>query len=257
MKLPFITTLVIALLLISVQITAQPKRSTTASKPATQTPTRSPEIGQTAIVIDETLSVLRKSPSLYSESVHRMQRGRKVQILGVVKADGVSFCKVTVPPKNFGWVQAEAVFGKFRAGDELRLAELTQAADGFDKVEIATYFFDLYPDSKVRAALLLNFGDVIEQVAARLSRDAASRLSRMEMAASRAPLHSYYLNFNMLDRYRKLGIIFLFNPATRQYHYDGARWKEIVDKFPDSDEAVEARRRLDSLKEKLAQTSTK
>ncbi len=256
MKLPLIATLVIAPLLISGQINAQSKRSSTTGKAAPPA-ARSPEIGQTAIVIDETLSILRKSPSLFSESVHRMQRGRKVQILGVSTADGVRFFKVTVPPKNFGWVQAEAVFGKFRAGDELRLAELTQAADGFDKIEIATYFFDLYPESKVRAALLLNFGDVLEQTAARLSRDAASRLNRMEMAASRAPLHSYYLNFNMLDRYRKLGVIFLFNPATRQFHYDGARWKEIIDKFPNTDEAVEAQKRLDSLKEKMAATSTK
>ena len=71
------------------------------------------------------------------------------------------------------------------------------------------------------------------------------------MAASAAPLHSYYLNFNMLDRYRRLGVQFLFNPSTRQFHYNGASWMEIVRKFPVSPEAVEARKRLDSLKEKM------
>ena len=45
------------------------------------------------------------------------------------------------------------------------------------------------------------------------------------MAASGAPLHSYYLNFNMLDRYRKLGVTFRFNPETNSIdlvmeHYD-------------------------------------
>src|SRR4051794_31689158 len=70
---------------------------------------RSPEVGQTAVVVDETLSVLRKDPSLFSESVHRMQRGRKVQILGTAEADGVKFYKVSAPPASAGWVQADAV----------------------------------------------------------------------------------------------------------------------------------------------------
>ncbi|MGE3467879.1 MAG: hypothetical protein AB7J13_13225, partial [Pyrinomonadaceae bacterium] len=72
-----------------------------------------------------------------------------------------------------------------------------------------------------------------------------------EMAASGAPLHSYYLNFNMLDRYRKLGVIFLFNPRTRQFHYDGASWKEITAKHAGTPEAVEAQKRLDSLQQKM------
>ena len=71
------------------------------------------------------------------------------------------------------------------------------------------------------------------------------------MSASGAPVYSYYLNFVSLDRYRKLGIIFLFNAATRSFHYDGASWKEIADKYPQSNEAIEARKRLDSLKQKM------
>jgi hypothetical protein len=71
------------------------------------------------------------------------------------------------------------------------------------------------------------------------------------MAASAAPMHSYYLNFVLLDRYRKLGIRFLFNPKTRNYHYDGQAWNEIVSKFPDSTEATAARERLNDLKTKL------
>jgi hypothetical protein len=71
------------------------------------------------------------------------------------------------------------------------------------------------------------------------------------MAASGAPLHSFYLNYVSLDRYRKLGITFLFNIATKQFHYDGAAWDEIIKKFPTSSEVEEAKKRLDSLKEKL------
>lgn len=211
------------------------------------------EVGSSAVVMDETLSVLRQRPSLYAAPVHRMQRGRKVQILGVAEADGVKFYKVSAPPANFGWVQADAVFGGFRANDEERLARLVQATDGFDQIELASAFFEIYPKSQFRPAILLLFGDLLEETSLRMSKDANSKLKRGEMAASAAPVHSYFLNYVSLDRYRKLGVVFLFNPAMRAYHYDGASWLEIVEKFPTSREAPEAQKRLDALKLKMEQ----
>ena len=216
-------------------------------------PARAREIGSTAFVMDETLSVLRSKPSLFAVPVHRMQRGRKVQILGVAEADGVRFYKVSAPPTNFGWVQADAVFGGFRQGDEERLARLVQAADGFDQIELGAAFFELYPRSQFRPAILLLYGDLLEETALKLSKDANSKLKRSEMTATAAPTHSYFLNFVSLDRYRKLGALFLFNAAMRAYHYDGASWKEIVEKFPAAREAAEAQKRLDSLKVKMEQ----
>jgi hypothetical protein len=251
MKLPLLFLLIIVLAL-SIQTFAQKKTAPVRSKPPA---TKSSEIGQSAIVVDETLAVLRKMPSLFSESVHRMSRGRKVQIQSVTEADGVKFYKVVVPPTNYGWVQADAVFGKFRVSDEERLARLAQSADGFEQIEIAREFFNFYPESKFKPSLLLLYGDLLEEIAVRLSRDATSRLSRKEMAASGAPLHSYYLNFNMLDRYRKLGVVFLFNSATKHFHYNGESWKEIISKFAASAEAVEAKKRLDSLKINLEKTA--
>lgn len=247
--------LIAVILLLGIADAYAQKRETAIAKtkPAAA---KSAEIGQTAVVVDETLSVLRIKPSLFSESIHRMRRGRKVQILGVAEADGVKFYKVTAPPRNYGWVQSEAVFGKFRPGDEERLARLVQAADGFEQLEIAIEFFNLYPESKFKPSILLLFGDLLEETAARLSRDAGSRLSRREMAASAAPAHSYFLNFNMLDRYRKLGVIFLLNSATNQFHYDGESWREILKKHPSSNEATEARKRLDSLKLKMEPPKT-
>jgi len=256
MKLPLLTTIVIIAAGLAGQSFAQSKKAATAvkGKPAA---VRSVEIGQSGIVIDETLSVLRKTPSLFSESIQRMRRGRKLQILGIIEADGVRFYKVTAPPANYGWVQAEAVFGKFRAGDEERLARLVQASDGFEQIEVAVEFFSLYPNSKFRPSILLLYGDLLEEVATKMSKDATSRLNRKEMAATAAPLHSYYLNFVSLDRYRKLGVIFVFNSATKQFHYDGASWKEIAAKFAASQEAVEAGKRLDSLKLKMERPAVK
>jgi len=253
-------TLLLSLIVIGVVLSADAQRRTglvsskqTSARTAKSAPARSPEIGQQAVVIDETLSVLRESPSLFAPVVHRIGRGKKVQILGVAEGDGVKFYKVVAPPTSNGWVQADAVFGKFRKDDEKRLAELIQALDGYDQIEAATEFFGLYPTSQFKPAILLLFGDLLEELAInKLSKDANSRLKRGEMAASGAPLHSFYLNFVSLDRYRKLGITFLFNPTDRKYHYDGASWREIVAKFPAATETAEAKKRLDSLSAKMA-----
>src|SRR4029079_1357963 len=236
-------------------VIAQKRRTASPNKNSLISATRLRETGATAVVIDETLSVLRSKPSLFAEPVQRMRRGRKFVIQGVAEADGVKFYKVAAPPNNFGWVQADAVFGTFRPSDEERLARLVQAADGFDQIEIAVEFLNLYPKSSFRPVILLLFGDLLEEVAAKLTKDSSSRLTRREMAASGAPVHSYYLNFVSLDGYRKLGIIFLFNPATRTFHYEGTSWREIVAKFPASTEVAEAQKRLDSLKQKMEATA--
>lgn len=250
MKIAYFSLLVLALAAASPELYAQKRMVAVRTKEAAvQVGPR--EIGSTAVVMDETLSVLRVKPSLFSESVQRMRRGRTVKILSVAEADGVKFYKVAAPPNNSGWVQADAVFGKFRAADEERLAKFVQAASGFDQVEIAAAFFEMYPASPFKPSVLLLFGDVLEEAALKLSRDAASRLSRREMAATAAPMHSYYLNFVSIDRYRKLGIQFLFNPASRAFHYDGQSWKEIISRYPQSGEANEARKRLDALAEKM------
>ncbi len=221
--------------------------SQTKARPASKP--KSPEIGKSAVVIDEMLNVLRKEPSLYSEAVHRISRGRIVTIQGVAEADGVKFYKVSVPPKNWGWVQADAVFGKFRPADEQRLFNLAKATDGFEKIEIASEFFMLYPNSAMRPRMLMLYGDAIQAMAPSLSKAANSRLSKAEMEASGAPLHSYFQNFNMLDRYRKIGITYLFDAKQRQYHYDGASWNEIIKKFPNSPEYPEAVKKIATLKQ--------
>ncbi len=256
MRLPFLVILLFTTVILNGSLTAQQPKSSALTK-IRPSAVRVKEIGQTGIVVDESLSVLRIRPSLFSESIQRMRRGRRVQILGVSEADGVKFYRVAAPPSNYGWVQSDAVFGKFRVSDEERLARLVQASDGFDQIEVAVEFFGLYPNSPFRPSILLLFGDLLEEVAVKLSRDATNRLSRKEMAASAAPLHSYYLNFVSIDRYRKLGVIFLFNSTAKQFHYNGASWKEIVAKFPESPEAVEAKRRLDSLKLKMEKSVAK
>ena len=249
MKLPHAAIILLVIFVFSNFSDAQTRRSAPSRKTAASA--KSKEIGSLAVVIDETLSVLRAKPSLFADPIQRMRRGRRVQILGAAEADGVKFYRISAPPASTGWIQADAVFGKFRSGDEARFASLIQAADGFDRIELAAAFLDIYKESVFRPAILLLYGDLVEETALKLSRDASNRLSRNEMAATGAPMHSYYLNFVSLDRYRKLGIVFRFNPATRKFHYDGASWREIVKKYPAANESAEAQKRLDSLKQKM------
>lgn len=249
MKSPRLFFFVLVFLFFFVSVEAQKRRVVSKSKNKSATAQKPKEIGNDAMVIDESLSVLRLKPSLFSDSIQRMRRGRRVKILESKLSDGVMFYRVAAPPNSFGWVQSEAVFGSFRRGDDERLARLIQASTGFDQLELAVNFLELFPASGFRPAILLLLGDLAEEISVKLSRDATRRLDRREMAASGAPLHSFYLNYVSLDRYRKIGIVFLFDTKTKTFHYDGASWQEIVLKFPNSTEAAEARKRLDSLKE--------
>lgn len=257
MKLRSLCLSIVFLVTVNVCVDGQKRMQPARRKTGPVSALKLKEIGSIAVVVDETLSVLRAKPSLFAESVQRMRRGRRIQILGVVEADGVKFYRVSALPGTVGWVQADAVFGKFREGDDARLASLVQASNGFDQIELASSFFELYPQSQFRPALLLLYGDLLEEAAVKLSKDARSRLDRREMTASGAPIHSYYLNFVMLDRYRKLNIVFLFNSYNRNFHYDGAGWKAIVQKFPAAAESIEAQKRLNSLKEKMEVTAMK
>jgi len=65
------------------------------------------------------------------------------------------------------------------------------------------------------------------------------------MSAGGAPAASYFLNYNGLDRYRRLGVVFDFDAASKSYRYDGAAFREILRRHPRSPEAAEARRRLE------------
>lgn len=212
------------------------------------------ENSKTAVVVDERLALLRVAPSLFADSIQRMRTGHIVQISGAKEADGVTFYRVSSATNKLGWVQSDAVCNKYKRGDDERLARLVQASDGFDQVERAGLFLEMFSASPLRPAILLLVGDLMEDAALKMSNDATRKLDRREMAASGAPLHSFYLNYVSLDRYRKIGAVFVFNPNAKLFHYDGATWREIVQKFPKSSEAAEAQKRLDALKEKMQAT---
>ncbi|MBC7798903.1 MAG: SH3 domain-containing protein [Pyrinomonadaceae bacterium] len=250
----FLCSIPFGLILLSASnsVEAQNRRGTTR-KNRQRTSVQMPKQNQvtTAIVVDERLAVLRDRPSLMAVPVQRMRRGHEIQILGNDEGDGVGFYRVQLSKNKFGYVQTQAVITTSRRGDDERLANLVRVSDGFEQIERATLFLNNYPKSVYRPAILLLLGDLLEESAQNLSREATRRFDADEIRATNAPVYSFYLNYNGLDRYGRLGIVFLFNQTAKQFHYDGARWKEIILKHSNSSEAGEAEKRLNALAEKM------
>lgn len=222
-------------------------------KPGKAAPSPEPKvIGSEGVVVDDRLSALRSEPKIYASLTQRLRIGASVSISDIEKADGIVFYQVTVSPTDAtGWIQAEAVASAAKPDEDRRLLDLVQSFEGPEQMEVAMIFMGLFPKSPLLPPILLLIGDIAEEKAFELSAEAAEKLRVNQMAASRAPLHSFYLNYAGLDRYRRLGLIFVFNPDTKQLHYDGAAWEAIRRDFPKSDEAAEAKTRLDSLREKM------
>ena len=124
---------------------------------------------------------------------------------------------------------------------------LVRGSVEFDRVERARIFLDTFARSPLRPAALRLLAESAESAAARLSRDAARRLDAREMEAGGAPAHTYFLNFNGLDRYARQGVRFRFDARSKQFRYDGAAWREILRRHPRGREADEARERLGAL----------
>lgn len=207
-----------------------------------------PPGGHVAVVADERLAALRSVPEPQARLLRRLSRGRLVSIRGTARnRDGLVFYHVVVTRRTSGWLQSEALIASWRPGDDQRLLRLIGGADEFDRVARARIFLDAFPRSSLRPRALLMYGDAAEEAAAKLSREAERRFERRELPAGGAPEFSYYLNYNGLDRYNRQGVTFTFDRATKQFHYDGAAWREIMQRYPKSPEATEARKRLDTL----------
>jgi hypothetical protein len=235
-------------LLSSVRIFALCLIALTAFPTSTAQQRRAPVGGARAVIIDERLAALRDEPSLSARLLQRMSRGRMVAILGQKRApEGVTFYRVAVTRRTRGWLQSDAVVQPGRAGDDERLLRLIRGSADFDRIARARIFLDLFTKSSLRPAVLMLYGEAAEEAASRLSRDAVRRLEEKEMAAGGAPVISYFMNYNGLDRYRRQDIVFNFDLSRKQFRYDGAAWREILQRYPRSREAEEARKRLDSV----------
>ena len=204
-----------------------------------------PTGGRIAVVVDERLSALRSTPQLSGKLLRRIGRGRLVAIRGAkTSPEGIVFFLVNVTSRTHGWIQREAVMSPSHPRDDQKLVSLIKNSAEFDRIARARVFLEQFPRSPLRSEVLLLLGDAAEEAAARLSRDAARRINKDELQSSEAPLFSYFLNYTGLDRYNRQGVRFVFDSATKQFHYDGSAWREILKRYSRLPEAVEARKRL-------------
>jgi hypothetical protein len=206
---------------------------------------RLPPGGRIAIVVDERLSALRSTPDLSGKLLRRVGRGKLVAIRREKRSnDGIVFYQVNVTKRTGGWIQREALVSPNHAGDDERSLRLIKGSEDFDRIARARIFLDAFPRSPFRPVVLMLYAEEAESAASKLSRDAARRLNGMEVNAGSAPLFTYFLNYNGLDRYTRQGIMFVFAREEKKFHYDGAAWREIIRRYPRSPEAGEARKRL-------------
>ena len=202
---------------------------------------RAPAGGRLAIVVDERLAAVRATPQLNGKLVRRLSRGRLVAIRSMKTGhDGIVFFLINVSSRTHGWVQQESVVSPSRSGDDRRLVSLIERSQGFDRISRARTFLDYFQRSAWRPEVLLLLGDTAEEVAAKLSLDAARRMNDL----GDAPEFSYYLNYSGLDRYNRQRIGFVFDKSSKRFHYDGAAWRELIRRYPNTPQAAEALKRL-------------
>jgi hypothetical protein len=201
-----------------------------------------PSGGRLAVVVDERLAALRATPQFNGKLVRRLSRGRLVAVRSFkTNADGITFLLVNVSTRTHGWIQRDAVVSPSRPGDDRRLLTLIQRSSGFDRIARARIFLDHFPRSPLRPEVLLLLGDTAEELAEKLSIDAARRLKD---DLGDAPEFSYFLNYTGLDRYNRQRVGFVFDKTTKRFHYDGAAWRDLIRRYPNSTAALEARKRL-------------
>ena len=199
---------------------------------------------RSAVVVDERLAALRAGPQFSTPFLRRLGRGRIVTILDTKRGrEGVVFYRVAITRRTRGWLQREAVAAPSRAGDDARLLKLINASRDFDRISRARIFLDVFPRSPHRPAVLLILGEDAEKAAVKLSQDAARRLGSEDLSATGASRASYFLNYSGLDRYRRQGIGFTYNPGTGQFQYDRAAWRELIRRHQGSAEAARVSQR--------------
>ena len=203
-------------------------------------PAPRPVIGRRAVVIDERLSALRESPNLTSDLIQRLRRGRAVGILREVRTrEGYRFYRVSVTRRTTGWVLAEALVRSGSESDAQRLlGSIELEKDGFAKVRLATIFTNEMSRARTAPRGYLLLAQSAEAVANDLTRNALRRLSPSQREAK------YLLNDVGLDRYNRIGV--RFRCDGERLLYDGRAYRDLLRRYPRSEEAELARSRLSS-----------
>ena len=237
------------LLLISVSASGQTttQNSPVVSRTAPQN-TAKPSLAiptfKKAFVIDDRLSVLRRKPDLQSEVIRRVRLGHAVYVVGISKVTSGEprFYRIAVTRRTRGWIHEAALAIQGHPGEDQRILALIEASQGIDKITLCRLLSQNFARSRLVARGTLLLGEEAERIAENLSPRIRRRLG--EVSSAFAAVRDYYLSDAGLDRYSKLGVAFEFNESTGEFVYDGKAYREVIKRFPASQEASVARGRL-------------
>lgn len=198
--------------------------------------------GRRALVIDERISSLRERPDSRAAIIQRLRRGREVGIVGYgTGAGGTRFLRVAVSRNREGWVLADAIAVPGKSADSRRLLRLIdETADDFARVRLARLCADEFRNSPAAPAALLRLAEAADRIAERLTLDAAKKLGS-DPPIPGLKARDIFLNFSGLDRYSRIGLTFDFSEEEGRFVYDGKARREILRKYPRSEEAVRIR----------------
>jgi len=206
-----------------------------------------------AFVVDGRLSALRREANAQSEIINRLRLARPVYIIESKRNEGIhsKFCRVAITRRTRGWILASALVVPGRTGEDERVLKLIESADDeFNRITLCKLFVENFSRSPLTARVLLRMGEEAERVAATLTGRARRRLGDVDPLDPR--LKDYYQNDAGLDRYSRIRVVFSFDEANGRYVYDGRVYREINRRFPGTEEARIARKRLEVAGQKSA-----
>jgi hypothetical protein len=132
-----------------------------------------------------------------------------------------------------------------RSGDDQRIWNVIEAnPNEVDRIALCRILANRFPRSPLAPAALWRLGEEAERVSKSLTQRARTRLASSLRIPQAVPLGDLYLNDAGLDRYNRLGVHFQYHEPSGELLYDGAAYREIGKRYPTSEQAIEARKRL-------------
>jgi hypothetical protein len=176
-----------------------------------------------------------------------------VYVVANARVNEVRYFRVAVTRRTRGWILESALVLQGKAGEDQRIMKLIDGSkEALDRISLCRLLIEHFSYSPLVPRALLLTGEEADRVAQTLTQRARKRLADASEENWNASSRVYFLNDVGLDRYSKLHIVFDFNDSTSEYVYDGRAYGDLIRRFPNSEEAVQARQRIELAKQRMA-----
>jgi hypothetical protein len=216
-----------------------------------------------AFVVDDRLSALRRDAHLKSPVLRRLRLGRAVYVIEgrSAKAQQPGFYRVAETRRTRGWIHQAAVAIPGRPGADLQVIALIEerrsekqtATEIFERLLLCKLFMEKFGSPGLTPKAMLWFGEDAERAAALLNRGAQRYSKRLDDRGAGVSPRDLFLSDASLDRYSRLGVHFDYLEKSAEYLYDGHMHRLLLQRYPKSEAAAEARRQLQINRQKLLQ----